>query len=112
MTQALAQELQLPWDNGSQSIQGLPNFQFASLGDLIGTAMPYVFAAAGLGLLLMLISAGFTFLTSAGDAKKLESGKGRLTAALTGFIVIFIAYWLVQILGTVFGIEGIKETFK
>lgn len=60
----------------------------------------------------MLISAGFSFLTSAGDAKKLEKGKQQLTYAVVGFLVIFVAYWLVQIAGFVFGIEEIGTIFR
>lgn len=108
MQRVLAQNLTLP--GSSESISGPVEFNLIS--DVINKVIPYVFAAAGFGLLLMLLSAGFTFLTSAGDAKKLESGRGRLTASLTGFIVIFVAYWLVQILGKIFGIEGITKTFQ
>lgn len=113
MERLLAQELQLPGITGTP-IQGPLTQEFGGkfyLGDVVAKVMPYVFAAAGMGLLLMLISAGFTFLTSAGDAKKLESGKQRLTSALMGFIIIFAAYWIVQILGKIFGIEEINKTF-
>ena len=84
----------------------------ADLGTLINRAFPFVFAFAGIGLLLMIISAGFTLMTSAGDAKKMEAGKGRLTFAIVGFLVIFTAYWVVQLLGIAFGIENITNLFE
>jgi len=113
----LAQTLSLPWGDSTTNITGIENFKFNTLGELLfgvpgqASVVNYVFAFAGIGLLLMLISSGFTFLTSGGDAKKLEQGKGRLTYALVGFLVIFAAYWLVQILGKIFGIEEINKTF-
>lgn len=110
--QLLAQQIELPWGQGSQIVQGVPNFNFNSLSDIVVRVMPYVFAAAGIGLLLMLISSGFTFLTSAGDAKKLEKARQQLTYALVGFIVIFVAYWIVQIFGTIFGIREINTIFQ
>ncbi|MBI3342893.1 hypothetical protein HY032_01935 [Candidatus Gottesmanbacteria bacterium] len=75
-------------------------------------AIAFIFAFAGIGLLLMLILAGFNFLTSAGDPKKLEMGKQRLTYAIVGFLVIFTAYWAVQLAGIIFGIQEIQSTFK
>lgn len=94
-----------------QSIAGPDNLQLKTVGDVIRTAIPYVFLFAGIALLLMLISAGFTLLTSAGDAKKLEQGKQKLTYALVGFLVIFSAYWIVQLAGIIFGIEEITTIF-
>jgi len=110
MKPVFAQTLTLPWESGQQTITGLP-LPFSTLGDVVFAAIPYVFAAAGFGLLLMIIFAGFSLLTSAGDAKKLEAGKQRLTTAITGFIVIFSAYWVVQILGKVFGLQEIQHIF-
>lgn len=103
----LAQRLTLP---GGGSAQG-PLTGNPTIGSLISTALPIVIGLAGLGLLLMLISAGYTFLTSAGDAKKMEEGKQRLTFAIVGFLIVFGAYWVVQILGVMFG-TGITSGFK
>lgn len=114
MKHLLAQALKLPWEGeGQPNIEGPEGLKFTDLGQLISQpVIQYVFAAAGMGLLLMLVSSGFTFLTSSGDAKKLESGKQRLTYSLVGFIVIFVAYWLVQILGKILGITEIQNTFQ
>lgn len=84
---------------------------FTNIGAILNEAIPFIFAFAGIGLLLMLLSAGFNFLTCAGDPKKLEAGKQQLTNALVGFLIIFVAYWAVQMAGVVFGIKEIQETF-
>lgn len=84
---------------------------FANIGAILNEAIPFIFAFAGIGLLLMLLAAGFNFLTSAGDPKKLEAGKQRLTNAIIGFLVIFVAYWAVQMAGVIFGIKEIQDTF-
>jgi hypothetical protein len=86
-------------------------FAFQNIGGILSDAIPLIFAFAGLGLLLMLIFAGYTFLTSAGDAKKMEQGKSRLTNALVGFILVFAAYWIVQLTGTIFGLQSITTIF-
>lgn len=108
MDTVLAQKLVIP---GGQ-VSGPPGFTFTDIGAVVTSAIPFVIAFAGFGLLLMLIRAGYSFLTSAGDAKKLETGKQQLTYALVGFIVIFVAYWLVIILGRIFGVVEIQNTFQ
>lgn len=112
----LAQAIILPGPNDtSVSIDYPPEFSgfaFQNIGGILSNAIPLILAFAGLGLLLMLISAGYTFLTSAGDAKKMEQGKQQLTNAIVGFFIVFAAYWIVQLTGTIFGLESITSVFK
>lgn len=76
----------------------------ATIGAIINDLVPYIFALAGLLLLFILILGGFELMTSAGDPKKMEAAKGKITNAIIGFIIIFAAYWLVQILEVIFGL--------
>ena len=93
-----------------QSETGLdPNI--TSIGDIISLILPYLLGGAGLILLLMIIFSGFQFLTSAGDEKGMQAAKGRLTAALAGFIIIFLAYWIVRLVGQILGIQAISNIF-
>jgi hypothetical protein len=87
------------------------NFIGGNLGDIINALLPYLFTLAGLLLLLYLIYAGFGLMTSAGDPKKIQEAKSKLTNSLVGFIIIFVSYWLVQIIGKMFGIEAIQNIF-
>lgn len=107
MEKIVAQSLTI----GETTIKGPANMKLTGVSNVITEAIPFVFAAAGIGLLMMIIMAGFTLLTSAGDAKKMEAGKSRLTNALVGFIVVFVAYWIVQLLGIALGIESISSIF-
>lgn len=115
MTTRLAQAIKLPGPNGASVPVNYPSefskFTFQNIGGILSTAIPLIFAFAGLGLLLMLIFAGYTFLTSAGDAKKMEQGKQRLTNSIIGFFIVFAAYWIVQLTGTIFGLESINSVF-
>ena len=110
MTHLLAQ-LQLPSGGSAAYPQGFLFTGNVGIGAILSNAIPLVIGLAGLGLLLMIISAGYTFMTSAGDAKKMEQGKQQLTFAIVGFLIVFGAYWLVQILGIMFG-TGITSGFK
>lgn len=77
------------------------------IGKIISALFPYLFVLAGLGLLVYLILGGFQLMTSRGDPEAVKSAKGKITGALIGFLVIFIAFWLVQILQVVFGLPKI-----
>lgn len=113
MNDILAQApLILPKAGGSTSIANPDNFKFTTLGDIITKSLFFIFAFAGFALLLMIVAAGFTLLTSAGDAKKMESGKQRLTYAIVGFFIIFSAFWITQIVGKIFGVTEFQTMFQ
>lgn len=96
---------------GNYSITGPLKNNVTSIAGIMTNIIPFVFAFAGIGLLIMILSAGFTLLTSAGDAKKMESGKNHLTSAIIGFIIIFCAFWIVQLVGMMFGLTSITTIF-
>lgn len=108
MNKLLAQTVNFP----GGSVGGPLGARFGSIGDVVSQAIPYVFGFAGLALLLLLIGAGFTFLTSAGDAKKLETGKQQLTYALVGFLIIFSSFWIVLLVGRILGFTEITSVFQ
>jgi hypothetical protein len=94
---------------GGETITGPEDFKFggpkATIGDIISELLPYVFVLAGLGLFVYLIIGGFQLLTSGGNPEKVKVAQGKITSAVIGFVIIFIAYWLVRILEIVLGIS-------
>jgi hypothetical protein len=93
---------------------GAPDFKFQSskIGDLLSQLLPYLFTLAGILLLLYLLWGGFHFMISRGDPKGMQEAKAKITYALIGFVIIFVAYWLVQILGLTLGLSGITNIFQ
>lgn len=78
---------------------------FNSIGEIVSKLLPYIFVIAGLILFGLLIINGFKFLTSGGNPKATEGAKSGLTAALIGFIIIFISFWIIQLLQVVLQIN-------
>ncbi|EKD67039.1 MAG: hypothetical protein ACD_48C00626G0003 [uncultured bacterium] len=103
---------QLTIPGSTEPIPYPTGFKFTNTASVVTGITNYVYVISGIVLLVVILSAGFTLLTSAGDAKAMEKGKKGLTNGIVGFVIIFVAYWLVQIAGIVFGIEGIGEIFK
>ena len=83
-----------------------------NLGGIVGSLIPYFFTTAGILLLLYFILGGFDLMVSAGDPKKAQSANGKITGALVGFVIVFSAYWIVQLTANLLGIQVIKDIFK
>lgn len=64
-----------------------------------------VIAFSGVGLFIMLLSAGFRFLFSSGDQKKLEQARGTMTNAIVGLVIIISAYLILKTIGVFTGVE-------
>lgn len=67
------------------------------------------FVLAGLILLFYFILGGIGMISAAGksDPKAAEQAKATITSAIIGFVVVFTAYWIVKLIGSIFGITNI-----
>lgn len=86
--------------------------EFKDLGTIISSLLPYFFAGAGLLLLLYLLYGGLSLMLSRGDPKAVQSAKDKITGAVIGFVIVFAAYWIVQIVGSLLGIPDITNIFR
>ena len=98
-----------------KSIQSdaMPSFEFADekVGDIVSALIKYIIPIAGALFLIFFIVGGFQFMISAGDPKKAEAAKGRLTTALIGLLIIVFAYLIVQFIATFLNIPDIRRIF-
>lgn len=70
---------------------------------LVNLIVRNLFVVAGIILLVIGLYAGFQYIT--GGRKGMDNAKQMLTAAAVGFILMFSAYWIVQIIKIVTGTE-------
>lgn len=75
------------------------------IGTILSALLPYLYVAGGFILFIMMIWGGFEMLTGATEQKSQEAGKQRITTAVIGFILLFVSYWIAQILQIIFGIR-------
>lgn len=92
-------------------VPGISALGQENIGKLINFLLPYIFGIAGLIMLLYLVWGGFMFMTSHGDQKAVEAARQKITSAIIGFVIIFVAYWLVQLLQMIFGINPAQRVF-
>jgi hypothetical protein len=80
--------------------------ELSTPGGIISRALSnFIFPIAGIILFAVLLLGGFQMLSGATNSKSLEEGKQRITSAIIGFIILFAAYWIAQLLELIFGIR-------
>jgi uncharacterized membrane protein len=86
---------------------------YDSIGSFISqTIIPNLLVIANIILFFIIIISGLTIIFNAGNADKQKQASQTLTAAVLGFVLIFAAYWIMQILGIITGFDlmGFMET--
>lgn len=101
----------IPWAGKSTGLFA-PRFASGGVGYIIEQAIIYLFIIAGIALLFYLIYGGFKLMTSGGDPAAMKEARAIITNAVVGFVIIFVAYWIIQAVGLIFGIEDIQKTFR
>lgn len=76
-----------------------------TLGTLISNSLSAALIGAGVMLLFFIIIGGFRMISGAGNSNPQNAARGSqaATAAVAGFVVVFIAYWVIQLIEAVTG---------
>jgi hypothetical protein len=80
---------------------------FQDFGSLVNIIVKNAFVFAGIITFFLLVFGGLSVImgAGAGDSKKMESGKKTITGAVIGLLVVFAAYWIIEILQKITGIK-------
>lgn len=78
----------------------LAKYGFQSLSELVSFLIPRFLLLAGIIFFILVIGAGIRVVMTAGssDPHAQEQAKNFLTLSITGLIIIFGAYWVLQII--------------
>lgn len=82
-----------------------------TIGTLLNQLLRYFIPLSGMVLLLFLIYGGYKIMFSGGQPAKISEGKDIIVGALIGFTIIFVAYFLIQLVGIIFGISIFSTIF-
>ncbi len=84
---------------------GSPFGQTKSIGDLVSVLLKGSMAVAGVIILFFLVFGGISMIAGAGsdNPDQMAKGKQALTAAGIGFIIVFVAYWIIRIIEVIAG---------
>jgi len=83
------------------------------LGDLIGIILTGGISLASIILLFVFIFAGLSIVKGAGnnDPKVAAQGQQALTYAITGFVIVFAAFWIIRIIEVITGSTFLTNPF-
>ena len=82
---------------------GVPNGGSGMGEKIIGTGISILLVAAVLLALIFLIWGGLDYITSEGKKDKIERAKRKLTFAVLGLVIVFVAFFIVTFVGNIFG---------
>lgn len=77
---------------------------FNTPASMVNLLVRVVFVAVGLILLFLIIFSGLSMIAG-GTSDNKDKAKSTMTSALIGFLVIFGAYWIMQIIKVVTGAD-------
>jgi len=105
----LAQALNISNEGGTPTqIQGPLDESVSSLGGIITKALGFIMPMAGIVLLFVLISGGYDYMISQGNAEKMKSAQAKITSGVIGFILLIASFLITRIIALIFGLgEGI-----
>lgn len=83
---------------------------FRCLEPIFANVVGAITSLVGVVLFIMLVVGGFNFLVSGGDQKKLEKARGTLSAAITGLVIIVVAYLILKTITALTGVDVTQFT--
>ncbi len=91
---------------GNQTIKGPLDSSVDSLGKIITKTLSFVMPMAGIVLLFVLISGGYDYMMSQGNADKIKSAQAKITSGIIGFILLIVSFLAVRLIAVIFGLGG------
>jgi len=83
--------------------KGVPGGEPGMGEKIIGAGISILLVAAVLLALIFLIWGGLDYITSEGKKDKIERAKRKLTFAVLGLVIVFVAFFIVTFVGNIFG---------
>ena len=89
---------------GNQTIKGPLDPSVDSLGKIITKTLSFIMPMAGIILLFVLISGGYDYMMSQGNADKMKSAQAKITSGIIGFILLIVSFLIVRVIAMIFGL--------
>lgn len=82
-------------------------------GELVGIIISNAIGIAGLIMVFLMVAGGIAIISGSGSDNPEQAAKGKqaVTYALIGFLIIFAAYWIIQIVEQLTGFGILNPGF-
>ena len=87
----------------------LCDFTAGNFGSILGQLLTLIFVISIVAALFYLVWGGFKWLTSGGDKTAVGTAREHIVAAIIGLVVIFLSYFILNILVQFFTGKAISE---
>lgn len=77
------------------------------VGTLLSKTFPIVLGLGGFGAVIIILISAFQFVTSSGNPESAAAARGRLIFALIGFVILALAFAILQIVDSIFLKSGV-----
>ncbi len=79
-------------DNNTYAVQQGAGFEDLSLGEAVGTIIKAFLGVLGMIFIILMLVAGFNWMTAAGEEEKIKKATATIRAAIIGLLIIVAAY--------------------
>ena len=84
---------------------GAPISKWTNISQIVSRLLIYIFPIAGILTFIFLLYGGFHLIIAQGNEEGIREAKAKITNAIIGFLIVFLAYWIVQILEIILGVQ-------
>ena len=88
--------------NDTDSFKSLENL---TVPGILSGAISLVLIVVAIVFFFILVIGGLKWVTSGGDEKKVGAARAQITNALIGLAIVFAAWAIMKLIGTIFGID-------
>jgi hypothetical protein len=81
---------------------------FQLLNEVISVIVGLLTVIAGIWFIFQIIIAGYQWLSSGGDKASVAAARDKLTYSVIGLVIVVMAFAIVSIIGTIFGIDFLQ----
>jgi hypothetical protein len=96
--------LSVPGYSNITGPSGIPTGGLGTTETIIRNSVVFILVIAALYSLFVILLAGIAWIMSGGDKAKVQAARAKLTYAIIGFIVSLLSFFIVSLIGSMFGI--------
>lgn len=79
--------------------------EYANLFSIVSVILRNIYVIAAIILFVMILIGGLGMIISAGDAEKQKQSSKTLGSAVTGFLILFLSYWILKLIQFLTGVQ-------
>ncbi|MEK7573678.1 MAG: hypothetical protein AAB531_04605 [Patescibacteria group bacterium] len=95
--------------NNSGDFADLCNITSGNFGNVVGAAITLLFVIAVVVALGFLVWGGLKWILSGGDKSAVEGARNTIVAAIVGLIIVFLSYFILNLVLTFFLGNGLSQ---